>query len=208
MSTNYNLIAPLYGIISKLVFGNSLINASAHFFGELPEEGNVLIVGGGNGRILKKLYLIKPNLKIVYCDNSQKMIDLSKKINPFRSEQCTFKCESAFDLQLSACDAVICPFFLDQFSNIDVLQFLNTCKSYTKESGVILFTDFNSKSSKNFKWVHKTLIKSMYFFFALTTGLKQRSLPDFENAFLNNGWKVYKNWNSKNGLIMSSVYRK
>ena len=75
---NYNYIAFCYTNLVKAIFGNSLKKAQEIHIKNLPETGNVLFIGGGNGTVLKLINQLKPNLKIDYIDQSKKMISLSR----------------------------------------------------------------------------------------------------------------------------------
>jgi tRNA (cmo5U34)-methyltransferase len=208
VSVNYNKLAPFYGFISEIVFGKALTKSTAVFMDRIPENAKILVAGGGDGKILKDLFKTGKKFNILYCDSSNKMLNLAKKRDPFPSGQVDFLCKDAFTLNHQDLDCVITPFFLDQFSNPDIERFLEKCHSYTSNSGMILFTDFNKNPHGFMRHFHRLLIKSMYYFFALVVGLKQRTLPDFLNCFENTSWKLAEKWESNNGLLTSAVFRK
>ena len=201
-NSNYNFIAPFYKLLSRIVFGKSLEKGSSHFFARIKKEDSVLIIGGGNGEILKPLFFICPVASISYCELSNKMIGLANKKNPFPKEQITFLEQDAFDLEDFQYDWIVLPFFLDQFNEVKCVHLLKSIKENSKPSSKILFTDMNKKG------ISRGLLSFMYFFFKMTTGLKNKELPDFDKVFLESGWEMEEEELFGNGRVVSRVYKK
>ena len=83
MPANYNKIAPVYDLLSRLVFGGAIVNAQRLLLPGLPRgQYRVLIVGGGTGWILDELGKQRPQgITVDYVEVSEKMISISKKRN-------------------------------------------------------------------------------------------------------------------------------
>ena len=75
--SNFDSIAPFYDFLVKLVFGKKIWEAQRTHLNEIPENGSVLILGGGPGRILESL---PANINVTYLELSSKMIERAKRI--------------------------------------------------------------------------------------------------------------------------------
>lgn len=197
---NYNFLAPFYNIISKIVFGDSLNRASAMYFEEIKKHDTVLIIGGGNGEILRRLYVVNPSVSVTYCELSSTFIGLANKKNPFPKEQIVFLNQDAFELVDFSYDIIVLPFFLDQFSEEQCILFLKRIQEKSKINQKILFSDMHKKG------LSKALLKTMFLFFKVTTKLKNNQLPNFSDAFDKAGWSLVKENLSQNSKAISQVY--
>ena len=81
MPANYNKIAPVYDMLSRLVFGKAIVNAQRRLLPGLPRgEYRLLIVGGGTGWILDELGKQKPQgITIDYVEPRLCLIILRSK---------------------------------------------------------------------------------------------------------------------------------
>lgn len=201
-STNYNFLAPFYKILSRLVFGRGLEKATANYLYKIGERQRVLIIGGGNGELLKSLYMVCPSAEVTYCELSSKMIGLANKKSPFPMEQITFIQKDAFTLTGFKYDWVVLPFFLDQFIEERCISFLKKVKERSKENTKILFSDMHKAG------ISKALLSTMYLFFRVTTGLNNNKLPAFDEVFKESGWKKEAEALFSNGRAVSRVYEK
>ena len=79
------------------------------------EKGNVLFIGGGSGRVLKQLILLKPHLQIDYIDASKKMINRSKTMISNHIHHVNFIHGTQNDIPNIKYDAILTFFYLDLF---------------------------------------------------------------------------------------------
>ena len=103
---NFNLIAPIYDALVRLIFKDSLILAQKAFLDEINASDNVLILGGGSGEILEFLPKCK---KVTFLDKSKKMLSkaekrTARKVSFVMADFLTEDIDGTFDV-------VICPFF-------------------------------------------------------------------------------------------------
>lgn len=200
--TNYNLIAPFYKTLSRIVFGRGLEDSTAHYFHRIKEGEKVLIVGGGNGEVLKRLFSTCPSAEVTYCELSIRFIGLANKKNPFPQDQIIFLEENAFDLRDFKYDWIVLPFFLDQFKEKECIRLLSLIKEGSLDNTKVLFSDMDKNGCP------KGLLSFMYLFFRVTTGLKSKSLPAFEKVFQESGWEMGEEKGFSNGKVVSRVYRR
>ncbi|HEY9047693.1 MAG TPA: class I SAM-dependent methyltransferase, partial [Ohtaekwangia sp.] len=70
---SFDSIAPVYDMLSRIVFGRSMVKSQRHFLKYIPAEASVLILGGGTGWIIQELFAVNNTCTIVYVEASQKM---------------------------------------------------------------------------------------------------------------------------------------
>jgi ubiquinone/menaquinone biosynthesis C-methylase UbiE len=199
---DFDGIAKWYDRLAKLMFGDALIKSQLLFLNELPEEGNLLIIGGGTGWILKEVVTLRPQLKIDYVEASTKMIALSKAKNE-SSTEVQFIIGTEADIPETIYDAIITNFFLDVFKEGRLKAIMHHLKGKLSKDGVWLCTDFK----KTGKWQQRFLLKLMHLFFGLVSNLDANELIDFEIEFIKLSLSCSKKQISYNGMILSAVYR-
>jgi len=201
-SNDFDGIAKWYDRLAKFIFGDAIIKSQLHFLNELPEEGNLLIIGGGSGWILEEVVIFRPRLKIDYLEASAKMIELSKARN-VSSTDVQFIIGTEVDIPETIYDGIVTNFFLDVFDESRLKVIMDHLKGKLSEDGVWLCTDFH----KTGRWKHKLLLKTMHLFFGLVSNLDANTLIDFENEFKRLSLSCLKKQIFYNGMIFSAVYR-
>ncbi len=201
MKNNFNLVAPLYDFIAKLVFGNKLEHAQRLFLSHIKRGDKVLIVGGGTGRILEWLPEIEA-LQICYVEQSAAMLKRAKmrthiKGNVSFVEDDVLNTDGLYDV-------VISNFLLDCFEEEKLERIINHFKGLLTRDGTLYVTDFCVPS----KTRQKLLMKTMHLFFKLTSRLESKKIKDINQHILRNGMKTQKEVVLFEGLIFSRVYQK
>ena len=112
---DFNFVAPFYKSLSRLVFGDTLVQAQRYFLNQIPIGSKILILGGGDGALLSYLDI---TYKVDFVEMSSKMIALA--------ENQDYLCEVNFvlgdeSILTESYDVIITPFVLDCFKE-DKLQ--------------------------------------------------------------------------------------
>ncbi len=215
---NFDSISAVYDRLARLVFGKEIINAQRYFLPFIPENAQILIIGGGTGWILTEILALgKPITNITYIDSSEKMIQAAKK----KTEEYIIsrKAKTFPDIEFITgtennipperkYDVVITYFVLDVFNDKDLGKAMLTIKNATKAHGLWLFSDFTvSNHPVHSKW-QLLLIKIMYLFFRWTSNLSNTKLPDFEQHFQNLAYSPAVSASFYLGMIVSRIYRR
>lgn len=198
---NYNAVAKYYDFISQLVFGKKLIQAQSLFLDSIQAENQILIIGGGTGKILNAINTLgKRNLSVTFLDASQKMIDLAKKRN-YENLNVQFICERIeFFETKRPFDVIMTPFFFDNFEK-DKIDFLfPAIAKLLNNGGLWMYTDFNLTYKK--RWIDSILVKIMYLFFKITSRIETQKLIDMQSYFSN-----YQLIKEHRGFICSRLYK-
>lgn len=209
MSPNpdFNAVARGYDFMSRLVFGNALIDSQVILLKYIPPQSRILIVGGGTGWILEAIAKIHPaGLSITYVEVASSMITLSRKRNVGQNEV-VFLHKPIEDYQTEQLyDVVITPFFFDLFiaSKVNILFWGLDAK--LKTGGLWLYTDFIPKKYQTRRW-QKILLKAMYLFFGTLSKVDARELTNMDDYFEKGYACVLQQW-FYGKFIRSNMYRK
>ena len=200
----FDWIAGIYDSLTRIIFGKSFFKAQCFFLEELKQCSKVLIIGGGTGWILRELLIVNTSCQVDYIEASSKMLEKARRqISVHDISRVKFMLGTEANIDRHArYDAVITNFFLDLFtaSLVDVIQKIRT--SLSKNSRWIV-TDFADQG----KWWHRVMLRLMYAFFRLTTGIEARELPDYEKRLTGAGIKKSKEEFFFGSFIRSAVYR-
>lgn len=195
---HFNLVAPFYDRLARLVFGRDLLKAQEFFLNEISEKDRVLIVGGGSGEILRHSALQQVS-RIDFVELSEAMVRKAKA-QPINLSSIQFYVKDIRDHE-SQYDWVICNFFLDCFQEESLQKLLLKLKSLLTSQGQMIVTDFSASSRPR----QKTLLYLMITFFRFTANLEASKLLDID-AQVQQYFYLQKKKRFNNGLIFSAKY--
>lgn len=208
MQNNYDIIAPYYDVLSRLVFFRAQVKAQIDQLVFIPAHSNILIVGGGTGWILEEIAKIHGSgLNITYVEISAKMLELSENrdvkenvVTYINSPAEDFKTDQKFEVVITA-------FLFDNFSDEKITFVFNELNGMLKPGGVWLFCDFyyNEDSGKNWQWY---LLKTMYLFFNKISNVEAKALINTEKSFTEKGFIQLKTAYYYSGFIKAITYQK
>jgi ubiquinone/menaquinone biosynthesis C-methylase UbiE len=182
-SSDFDGIAPYYDLLAKLVFGRQLNLAQRHFINRLGNPSKILILGGGSGGILEPILANYPTVHIYYLESSVKMLSLAKtRYSPdhYPIDYVLHRGDSQFPIR-SEFEVIITPFVLDVFGSDELTIVVRELLDSLKWEGLWIHTDFYTDNGG--PWWRFLLVKMMYGFFRITTGMKNQKLPDFDSIF-------------------------
>ena len=201
MKNNFNIVAPFYDALARLVFGYRLELAQQYFLEEVKPNTQVLIVGGGSGKILE--WLPKDlNLKVDYVELSDGMLNRAMKREQ-HGNHISFKRKDVFEVNDSY-NIIITNFFLDCFPEEKLIEVITHLNARLKEKGAWLVTDFSLPANSR----QRILLWTMHTFFRLLARLESTKLQDIRGILALSGLKIRKEKLFSEQLIFSAVYRK
>lgn len=193
---NFDFVAPFYDSLARLIFGDALERSAIHFLDEIGETANVLIVGGGTGKILTSLPKCD---QTTYLEKSSKMIARAKRKAPNGAVR--FVEMDFLDFETTTrYDFVICPFFLDCFDDVGLAKILERIHQLLRNNGRLIVTDFQSKPES-------TLMKSMHYFFRAFSSLESKKLNDIHQFITQSEFQTEKEEFFYKNMIFSRLYR-
>jgi ubiquinone/menaquinone biosynthesis C-methylase UbiE len=203
MRNNFNLIAPVYDALAKLIFGNKLKSAQCHFLHLIPQDSNVLIVGGGTGWILDEIFKTGFRGSVTYVEASAKMIKMTER-RLQTSWKVTLICGDEKAIPEEFYDVLITNFFLDVFSAEKLNKVMAQLSDRLSSHGLWFCTDFRHTN----RLEHQFIIWLMLQFFRFSARLESRSLLNFQAFFKDLPMKQIDYHEFSKELIFSSLYQK
>lgn len=181
---NFDRLAPIYDRLVRLVFGKSMMRAQTRFLSEIDPHSEVLILGGGTGWLLAELVSVKPDCKVTYIDASEKMIDLAREKIRGYSRDVSFIHGTERSIPAAYIyDVVITHFYLDLFEPRSCREVCDLIRNHCHPGSLWLACDFVNQA-----WWHSVMLKVMYIFFGMATGLRTRRLPDWRTDIRDSGF--------------------
>ena len=180
---NYDRIAPYYDFLTRIVFGNQLVEAQNHFLSDLADPKRILVYGGGTGHMILPLLQLYPDARIHYLDSSAVMISKAKARVTLDRRKLCFTCGTDQDLvdKVNVYDVVITPFVLDVFEEKYLGETFKLLFDALSPGGRWIQTDFDV--DQNSPGWQKKMIWLMYRFFKIVTKQQNQKLPDFDVYF-------------------------
>lgn len=210
--SGFDRVAPFYGTLARLVYGDALEQAQASLLPHLPDMGSVLVIGGGSGWLLEQLLKTGKQLDILYLDAAPAMLQRAQ----YRYEriQQPHQCSVSFRLGNEQAlqpneqfESIITPFLLDLFPPPRLQQLMQTLAATLTPHGRWLFADFwPVQHPPPLKL--QLLIRGMYTFFGLVSGVKAKQLPDYAFHFKSLGFKQKFSCSFYGGMVQAKVFLK
>lgn len=189
---NCDFLARWYRWLEYAAFGGALRKRREAFLFELGNPQKVLVLGDGDGRFLQVFCALYPNAQVDAIDSSARMIELAQA----RVPSATFHHADAREHPLEeAYDLAVAHFFFDCFDPEELRALLTRINS----------TSWLISEFRNTRW-SMPLIRVLYFFFRLTTGLRVTSLPDHRAILQRLGFQLVQQQTSLAGLLASELW--
>lgn len=208
MQPDFNPVAWLYYPLSRLVFGRSLRRSQAHFLTALPADGRILMVGGGNGDILRTLLKQHgQHAEIVFVESAPRMIRMAQQKTGDQTgvHFVNLPVEQFLARSTEPFDAIVTGFFFDLFPQQKSEGMHSLLGRHLRAGGIWLDTDFCL--NRHTAWWGKPLLGAMYAFFRITARVAARQLPDLQAAW-NSSFGLVKEQYWCQGFIVSRVWQR
>ena len=202
----FDLVAPIYPALERLVFGVRLDDARQAFFKEALEADRVLLVGEGNGRFLKSLIARKRTGCICVVEKSRVMIHLAKNRAGESGEIGLQFVEADFRLYRPGqeFDSVVTHFFLDMFTPASQLAIIEKMTEFVAKGGTWINVDFVPARTLR----GGILMWLQYRFFRVVSRIESKRCFDESEAAAAAGWTVAEAISYLGGLVLAKRYRR
>ena len=198
----FDAVAGYYDRLARIVFGKSILLSQTSFLGTISPTSRVLVIGGGTGWWLKEFLQQKPGCRILYIDVSSEMLSRAMK-SVGDDKRITFRLGTEDSIkETNEFDAVLTFFFLDLFSDEKLRSVIAKIKVALKPNAHWLVSDFI-----NTTWWHAYLLSIMYSFFRISTGLRNKLLPDWTGLLLESNFRVLEHKMFFGNFIKSCLYQ-
>ncbi|WP_172826740.1 class I SAM-dependent methyltransferase [Flammeovirga sp. SJP92] len=204
----FDYIAKFYDFLAAIVFGKAIQEIQLKHLEKVRKNSRILIIGGGSGKILKKIDQLGIASEVVYIEKSPKMTALAKK-NSIRTpvKFVSTSYENAKDY--GQFDLVITNFFVDLLNEKQFQKFIPFIYSLLTDSGKWIVTDFRIHERFPLRSLHKLIHLSMVSFFRITVNLQNTKLFNYhtlihESHFFQAESKKYAYMH----MMFSSIFKK
>lgn len=203
MKNGYNNAAFFYDSLSRLVFGNTLLQAKASLLPLISPNSKILIAGGGSGAILEAICRQHPaGLYITFVDAASRMVARARKRN-VENNQVDFIVLPVEEIRLpDKYDVIITQFFFDNFREQDAIGIFRHLHYFMKTGGLWLYTDFTNNAPLQ----HRMLLKAMYVFFKMICGVPGSHVPAMDALFTEHGYTLRSRESRMSGFIESKAW--
>jgi SAM-dependent methyltransferase len=178
-------------------FGRALERRREAFLSDVSDARRVLALGDGDGRALAKLLAAAPRAGVDYIDVSARMLELARARTG--TERVAYRNDDARTALLPAVeyDVIVTHFFLDCFDETDLELLIARLADAATPEARWLISEFRGNG-----W----LIRALYFFFRITTGLRTRRLVDHHPLLKRHGFHLVRHENAWRGHLASELW--
>lgn len=208
LKRRFNLIARFYTPVKRIVLGDDPEFVIQKAIQNLRDYSNILIVGGGADNTLSEIITHQKARKVSVIDISSNLLQEARlriqglDLHGIEVEMIN----SAFLAEYSTqkYDVVIFPFYLDLFSDKEVMQNIVHLKTKLKDSGLVVVIDFSSRQKLGL--LNKSLIAALYVIFIPISGLIRFSIPPYFHLFSKCGFHRLEAYPSQNKLYETQTF--
>lgn len=212
MSIGFDKLAPWYGVLERILFGPRLQEMRCAYLKRLSGVGNILLIGEGTGLFLDKLLKFNPEAKVTVVESSFSMIECSRKrVSSEDYWRVTFHQTSFAKFEsVQPFDALCTFFFWDCFEEYQLREMLPSLSKLTNSESFWIDVDFFERLDKSQKinLSHFILIRILYGFFGLATGIEARQVAEIEPMAKENGFFVTESRLAEKSPIRARIFRK
>ena len=201
---NCDPIARWYRWLEYLGFGGELQRRRIAFLDDIAGARRALMLGEGDGRVLVRLVDAMrrtPGASIDYVDLSLKMLELARGR---AGTQCVvYHHADALSLPLpeGEYDLVCTHFFLDCLNEQDAARLVDRVAGAMKPQARWVVSEFRRQT-----WWARAVVRSLYWFFLVTTGLKTTRLVDHHPLLERAGFRLERVETARLGLLVSELW--
>ncbi len=207
----YDRLARVYHRLESLVFRDRLERAREAMLGDLPRCDSALVLGDGDGRFLEQLCRDLEECRITSVDQSEQMLRLQqRRVKQIGAvDRVTFHCQDAksFAPEAGEYDLLVTLFFLDCFSEQELVQLLPQWLNGIRPGGLFYFVDFHDAATSWQRLPAGFCLAIMHWFFRWQTGLPNRRMVDIDGVLAKQPITLVQSQTRNGGLIHCRLYR-
>jgi ubiquinone/menaquinone biosynthesis C-methylase UbiE len=198
---NCDFIAPHYWWIERLGMGRALERRRLWFLPEIGSARRALVLGDGDGRFLKAFMRRNPAVRADYVDLSKGMLDLARR--KAGTERVNYENCDARTIQLppGEYDLIATHFFFDCFGAEELDRLIGRIAKAAKPGARWVVSEFRDSS-----FMARLVVRFLYLFFRITTGLETRMLVDHRPMLQSHGFRLMNA--DQSALVVSELWER
>jgi SAM-dependent methyltransferase len=196
---NCDPIARWYRWIEYAGFGRTLERRREAFLSDVSDARRVLALGDGDGRALAALLAAAPQACVDYIDLSARMLNLARA--RAGTERVNYRNEDArvAALPRAEYDLIVTHFFLDCFDETELKPLIVRLSDAAAPRSRWLISEFRGNG-----W----LVRTLYLFFRITTGLRTRRLIDHHPLLEHHSFRLVRHQEAWRGVLASELWER
>jgi SAM-dependent methyltransferase len=212
---NCDWIARFYRPLEYLSFGGALQGCRVMYVREVAECQRALVCGDGDGRFLAKLLRANREISADFVDLSAGMTGLAERrvaaLGPEAAARARFHVADVREFNPSdgaSYDLLTAHFFLDCFDDAEVTSITRRLASFARPGATLFLSDFRIPPRGVAHYVADAIVRGLYGAFRVTTGLRVKRLPNYEDALERAGFRKRHETLKLGGILAASLWRK
>ncbi len=206
---NFDRVARSYRLAERLTLGSALVRARTAHLPALAHARHGLILGDGDGRFLAALLHHNPLLQATAVDSSRTMLQLLTRRCAFSRDRLrTLHADALAGLPVApTCDLVATHFFLDCFSEPDLLRLVPAIRALLVPGALWVLSEFRIPPTGPLRLPARLLVRALYHAFRLFTGLQPTRLPEYTPILLKAGLVPISIRHSLGGILSAELWQ-
>lgn len=207
---NFDRVARAYRWLEYSSFGPLLTRCRLQYLDKLSNCRHALVLGDGDGRFSSHLLALNPTITIEAIDVSASMLSLllararalsaENRVTTHQTDIRTFHPRGEFDL-------VVSHFFLDCLTDRELCELIERVKATLTPKAQWVVSEFAIPQEILQRGLAKALIGFLYRAFHLLTGLKVHHLPNYIQAFQEQGFLLVAEKKRLGGILVSQIWQ-
>jgi trans-aconitate methyltransferase len=205
----FDNLARVYRWMEYLSFGPALSRCRTEFLADLAHCRNALVIGDGDGRFTARLLEANPAIRVDAIDASPAMLRaLVRRAgrNAPRVRAEVADARAWYPADAEPFDLVVTHFFLDCLTTAEVRALAGRIQSAAAPEAKWVVSEFKVPHSRIGRLVARPLVAALYRAFGILTGLKVRSLPAYDTALSEAGFRLVHRRARLCGLLVSELW--
>jgi SAM-dependent methyltransferase len=189
--------------MERLGLGRALERRRRWYLPELGNARRALVLGDGDGRFLSDLLRGNSVVRADYVDLSGRMLELArKKAGTGRVEYRKADALTA-TFRPGEYDLIATHFFFDCFDQTELDVLIERVANAAKPGVRWIVSEFRTPN-----FPARVLVRALYLFFRITTGLRTRRLVDHRPILQSYGFRLANERHSRGGLVVSELWER
>ncbi len=183
--------------------GRSLERRRRWFLPELRHARRALVLGDGDGRFLRELLRDNPTVRADYVDLSGRMLELARQ--KAGTERVNYRVGDAREIEFAAgqYDLIATHFFFDCFGSGELPRLIERIAASAKPGARWVVSEFRTPNAAS-----ALMVRLLYLFFRVTTGLQTQSLTDHRPFLEAHGFERLTTSGAGGGLLVSELWQR
>ena len=183
--------------------GRALERRRHWFLPELENARRALVLGDGDGRFLRELLRQNSMVRADYVDLSRRMLELARR--RAGADRVNYKMADARTVELprDEYDVIATHFFFDCFDARDLEILIGRVAKTAKPGAKWIVSEFCVATMPA-----RLLVRFLYLFFRITTGLRTRKLADHRPILRAHGFNMINASRSHGALVVSELWER